>query len=96
MPQGSVIGPTLFLCYVNDIVNLATTHDVRAILYADGTVIYKASEDVHVLQQKLQDTTNDISTWCNNNRIKLNVSKTVLLLWYQADCQSKQIQCDTK
>ena len=76
VPQGSVIGPILFLCYVNDIVDVTKAHDVCAILYADDTVIFEASKDVHVLQQKLQDTVNDISIWCNNNRIKLNVSKT--------------------
>ena len=76
VPQGSVIGPILFLCYVNDIVNIAYSADVRMTLYADDTVIYCSSDNILELQTKLQSALNMVSNWCILNRINLNINKT--------------------
>ena len=81
VPQGSVIGPVLFLCYVNDIVNTTHNSDVKITLYADDTVIYYNSKNVMDLQQHLQDTVGKVSRWCNRNRINLNISKTKLCFY---------------
>ena len=81
VPQGSVIGPILFLCYINDIVNVACDNDVRAILYADDTVIYSASNDMSSLHDSMQDTLTGVATWCIHNRIKLNIGKTKLCFY---------------
>ena len=76
VPQGSVVGPILFLCYVNDIINVRYDDSVNIILYADDTVIYHRSGDKMKLQYKLQQSLHKVSTWCSNNHINLNVKKT--------------------
>ena len=76
VPQGSVVGPILFLCYVNDIVNVTNGTDTKIKLYADDTVIYRSSNDVLSLLADLQLTLNEVSTWCKHNRINLNIGKT--------------------
>ena len=81
VPQGSIIGPILFLCYINDIINVATGNNALSILYADDTVINGSSTDKRGLQRNMQATLDDIILWCNYNRIKLNVKKTKLCFY---------------
>ena len=76
-----MIGPILFLCYINDIINVATINNTHALLYGYDTVIYGAASDMQELQRNMQDSLAGISTWCTKNRIKLNVSKTKLCLY---------------
>ena len=80
VPQGSVVGPILFLCYVNDI-NVTHDTDTRITLYADDTVIYCRSNSVLDLQLSLQLMLDNVSTWCKCNRINLNISKTKLFCY---------------
>lgn len=72
VPQGSVLGPLLFLIYINDIaVNLAS--QIR--LFADDCVIYKpitSNSDVISLQLDL----NRLTEWCNTWQMEINISKT--------------------
>lgn len=73
VPQGSVLGPLLFLVYINDI-NNGIQSNIRP--FADDCIIYKAindSNDVNFLQADLDN----ISMWCNNWKMNLNVKKCV-------------------
>ena len=76
VPQGSVIGPILFLCYINDITGIAYKHDLQISLYADDAVIYQTSVDFMAVQTKMQLALNDILQWCTHNHVNLNISKT--------------------
>ena len=78
VPQGSVVGPILFLCYINDISEIAHKHDIQMSLYADDAVIYRTSDDVLSTQTKLQLALNDVILWCTRNHINLNIKKTKL------------------
>ena len=50
VPQGSTLGPLLFITFFNDLVD---TLDSKVIMYADDTVIYCASDDVNVVENVL-------------------------------------------
>ena len=76
VPQGSVVGPVLFLCYVNDTVNVGFDDSVKITLYTDDTVIYCRSDSMLDLQLKIQQTLYKVPTWCTINRMNLNVKKT--------------------
>ena len=78
VPHGSVIGPILFLCYINDIVGIAESNNGNISLYADDAVFYSTSNDVNLLHSRLQCMLDKVVTWCQMNCINLNVKKTKL------------------
>ena len=76
VPQGSVVGPILFLCYINDIVQVAEKNDINISLYADDAVLFIKSASGDLRQCRMQNALNDISDWCIRNQINLNIGKT--------------------
>ena len=74
VPQGSVLGPVLFLVYINDIVDLFENTNVCTKLYADDIKIYLeiTCDTDHAT---LQDSTNKIYSWSNTWQLKLASNK---------------------
>lgn len=77
VPQGSVIGPLLFLLYINDM-NSGFSPDVFIKHYADDTVIYSKAESNYD-QEKLNEHLGMIGSWCKKWQMVLNPSKTVFM-----------------
>ena len=78
--QGSVLGPLLFLLYVNDITG-AIKHG-RSYLYADDLkVVYKIEKhNVHSNTLDIQKDLKELDTWCERWAMKLNVNKCGVML----------------
>ena len=75
VPQGSILGPLLFILYINDIVNLHV--ECETFLYADDTAIFFKSTDCPELHHKIANSLPKISQWLHSNLLSLNESKTV-------------------
>ena len=75
VPQGTVLGPLMFLVYINDI-NKNITSSIR--LFADDCVIYKTVTSMQEAEQ-LQDDLRKVYEWTNKWQIKLNVDKCTVL-----------------
>ena len=73
VPQGSVLGPLLYLLYTNDLPQL---EDTTVATFADDTAIMVIEDSVEAATRKLQSATNRINTWANTWQIKLNESKS--------------------
>ena len=74
VPQGSVLGPKLFILYINDICNVSKL--LKFFLFADGTNILYSDTDVHSLISVVNCELDKLYTWFNVNKLSLNVSKT--------------------
>lgn len=74
VPQGSVLGPILYLLYTSD---LPTLDNNIVATFADDTAIMSVSESLEISSQNLQIAVNQIQQWTKKWRIKLNESKSV-------------------
>ena len=80
VPQGSVLGPLLFIIFVNDPPNSVSKSTVD--IYADDTTFSTSAlvSDLPAIQQRLQEDINKITDWTSDNKMVLNASKTKSLL----------------
>lgn len=75
VPQGSILGPTLFLIYINDLPTSITNSEL--VLFADDTTLLRSSTDFASLQRDLELSMSDLLAWFSHNNLCLNSSKTV-------------------
>ena len=74
VPQGSILGPLLFILYINDIVN--TTSLLELILFADDTTLLFSHQDVASQNDIINNELQEICNWFQANKLSVNASKT--------------------
>ena len=79
VPQGSILGPLLFLLYINDLVNASDT--ATPFLFADDTTALYSGSDLNLLFPIINLDLDNILTWCKVNKISLNLSKTKYMVF---------------
>ena len=78
VPQGSVLGAILFVLYVNDMPRQLLNAFIN--LFADDTLIYLHGNDIDAMRNEMNNELERINQWLKLNKLKLNVSKTKVMV----------------
>ena len=81
VPQGSVLGPTLFTIYTIELSWILIKHNVTFKLYADDTQFYFSITTIQSTTSKIEKVMTDIKNWMVKKRLKLNDDKTECMLF---------------
>ena len=77
--QGSILGPLLFLIYVNDLPSIISKNNHTLLLYTDDTSLVITESSSTALKQQATSLLNDINSWFKSNLLLLNLNKTQYL-----------------
>jgi len=89
VPQGSILGPILFLIYCADVTAIAKRHSLGVHSYADDTKLYFHTAPAMVDNKMCVE---EIRQWMNANRMRLNEDKTQFI-WLGTPHQLPEVQC---
>ena len=88
VPQGSILGPLLFLIYFNDLTN--STKNLSTILFADDTNLFCSGKDINELECNINAELVDVQEWLTLNQLTLNIKKSNYIIFRTAKKQLKK------
>jgi hypothetical protein len=80
VPQGSILGPLLFLVFINDLPLLLSDKITSVDLFADDTTLYDINKNKSNLERNLNASLKILEIWCSHNGMQLNTDKTKVML----------------
>lgn len=79
VPQGSILGPLLFLLYINDLVECCENVNAKFSLFADDTNVLISGKNKQQLQANTNFITEQVTTWFEENKLLINKSKSIAI-----------------
>ena len=88
VPQGSILGPLLFILYVNDIT--FTSNVLDFILFADDTTILYSHKDINSQVNVVNGELKEVSNWFKANKLSVNASKTNYMIFHMTSVKVRK------
>ena len=82
VPQGSVLGPLLFLIYINDFRNCSKLVDFH--LFADDSNLFFKYKDPNILESEINRELGNVHIWLSANKLSLNIEKSNFVIFHPA------------
>ena len=89
VPQGTVLGPILFILFINDLLIYLRKRNCFCVSYADDTTLLFSDSDISSCVTKINMTLQIISDWFLNNRLTLNACKTHYVVFQPPQSRKK-------
>ena len=87
VPQGSILGPLLFLIYVNDFCRCITKD--KTIMFPDDTNLFFSESSYEKVFQVANEELKSIDNWLTANKLSLNINKTIYIVFRTPNTSSK-------
>ena len=91
VPQRSIVGPILFILYINDMCNVSTL--LKPILFADDTNLFYSGKDIKELCSVVSTELDKLCKWFQVNKLSLNTSKTNFMVFTNKSCNDTYSVC---